>query len=110
VAREFDEISEIIETSTSMSNRTCIVQKYIHNPLLINKRKFDIRTYVLMTSVNGNTKVYIYEEGYLRTSSSEYSLSDLSNKFVHLTNDAVQKFAKNYGKYEAGNKISYNEF
>jgi len=89
VAREFNEICEIIENSTTLSNRTCIVQKYIHNPLLINKRKFDIRTYVLMTSVNGNTKVYAYEEGYIRTSSFEYSLNDLSNKFVHLTNDAV---------------------
>ena len=62
-----------------------------------------------MTSVNGNRKVYVYEEGYLRTSSYEYSLSDLGNKFVHLTNDAVQKCTKNYGKFEAGNKISYSE-
>ena len=29
-----------------------------------------------MTSINGNTKVYIYEEGYLRTSCREYSLYD----------------------------------
>jgi tubulin--tyrosine ligase len=75
--------------STTNGKRTCIVQKYIHNPLLINRRKFDIRTYVLMTSINGNTKVYIYEEGYLRTSCREYSINNLANKFVHLTNDAV---------------------
>ena len=77
---------------------------------MINRRKFDIRTYALMVSVNGNIKVYIYEEGYLRTSSTEYSLHDLGNKFIHLTNDAVQKKAHNYGKFESGNKISYNEF
>ena len=46
-----------------------------------------------MTSVNGNVKVYLYEEGYLRTSCREFSINDLSNKFVHLTNDAVQKKA-----------------
>ena len=63
-----------------------------------------------MTSVNGNVKVYLYEEGYLRTSCREFSINDLSNKFVHLTNDAVQKKAQDYGKFEAGNKISYNEF
>ena len=63
-----------------------------------------------MTSVNGNIKVYLYEEGYLRTSCREFSINDLSNKFVHLTNDAVQKKAQDYGKFEAGNKISYNEF
>ena len=59
------------------------------NPLLINKRKFDIRTFLLMTSVNGNLKAYHYEEGYLRTSCREFSVKDLSNKFVHLTNDSI---------------------
>ena len=28
---------------------------------------------------------------------------------IHLTNDAVQKKAEDYGKYEAGNKLSYND-
>ena len=110
MAKEFNEIRDIIVDSTRANRRTCIVQKYIHNPLLIHRRKFDIRTYVLMTSVNGNTKVLIYEEGYLRTSSREYSINNLSNRLVHLTNDAVQKKAEDYGKYEAGNKLSYNEF
>jgi tubulin polyglutamylase TTLL1/tubulin monoglycylase TTLL3/8 len=27
-----------------------------------------------------------------------------------LTNDAIQKYGNNYGKYEEGNKISYAEF
>ena len=30
--------------------------------------------------------------------------------FVHLTNDAIQKMSNKYGKYEAGNKLSYIEF
>lgn len=29
---------------------------------------------------------------------------------IHLTNDAVQKNSADYGKYEPGNKLSYNEF
>ena len=29
---------------------------------------------------------------------------------IHLTNDAVQKKAEDYGKFEAGNKLSYIEF
>jgi hypothetical protein len=28
---------------------------------------------------------------------------------IHLTNDAIQKNGENYGKYEPGNKISYQE-
>lgn len=40
----------------------------------------------------------------------EYSIHNVDNKFIHLTNDAVQKFCYNYGKHEAGNKLSYSEF
>ena len=29
---------------------------------------------------------------------------------VHLTNDAVQKKGDGYGKYEKGNKVSFDEF
>mmetsp|Transcript_33812 Transcript_33812/g.32894 ORF Transcript_33812/g.32894 Transcript_33812/m.32894 type:complete len:124 (-) Transcript_33812:20-391(-) len=29
---------------------------------------------------------------------------------IHLTNDAVQKKSDDYGKFEAGNKLSYLEF
>lgn len=30
-----------------------------------------------------------------------------TNKFVHLTNDAVQKYSEDYGKYEPANKLSF---
>ena len=110
VSKDFDEIKSLIEESTRSKKKTCIVQKYISNPLLINKRKFDIRTYALLCSVNGNLRGFYYEEGYLRTSCREYSNQNLSNKLVHLTNDAIQKNAAEYGKYETGNKLSYAEF
>ena len=29
---------------------------------------------------------------------------------IHLTNDAVQKKSDDYGKFEAGNKLSYLDF
>jgi hypothetical protein len=29
---------------------------------------------------------------------------------VHLTNDAIQKNSDQYGKFEGGNKVSFNEF
>ena len=63
----------------------------MENPFLYNKRKFDMRCYILITTVNGLVKGYWYEEGYIRTTSKEYSLKNIENKFIHLTNDAVQK-------------------
>ena len=34
----------------------------------------------------------------------------MRNKFVHLTNNAVQKHSTNYGTFEDGNQLSYNDF
>jgi hypothetical protein len=63
----------------------------------------------MLTSIGGNMKAYVYEEGYIRTSSYEFDINNLHDKMIHLTNDAIQKRDKNYGKFEPGNKMSYNE-
>jgi tubulin polyglutamylase TTLL1/tubulin monoglycylase TTLL3/8 len=62
---------------------------------------------MLLTSINGYLKGYFYEEGYVRTSSQEFTLKNINNKLIHLTNDAIQKFSENYGKFENGNKLSF---
>ncbi len=101
---------EEINALTQSAKHTFILQKYIEHPLLISRRKFDIRCYSLCTWVNGSFKAYAYEEGYLRTSSAEFSLRTLDNRLVHLTNDAVQIRSDDYGKFEPGNKLSYSDF
>ena len=72
-----------------------IVQEYISNPLLIDDLKFDIRIYVLMTSIEP-LKLYIFEDGLVRFSTEKYSnrLEDLENVFIHLTNYTVNKVYK----------------
>ncbi|CAD8209305.1 unnamed protein product [Paramecium pentaurelia] len=110
VCNDLNEINKIIsEEIQEGRQRTYIVQQYIDNPFLYNKRKFDIRCYMLLTSQNGIFKGYWYQEGYIRTSSKEFTTKCL-DRFVHLTNDAVQSKDQDYGKHEPGNKISYLEF
>ena len=54
-------------------------------------------------------RVYVYKQGYLRTSSGKFSLSDQS-KFVHLTNHCFQVNGDQYAKFEQGNTLSYADF
>ena len=110
LARSLREVQQIIGRESSNSERTYILQKYIDYPLLVHKRKFDFRCYGLLTSINGQVKGYCYQDGYVRTSSREYSLDDLSDLHVHLTNDAVQQKDEDYGKFESGNKMSLQDF
>ena len=78
-------------------------------PLLYNKRKFDFRCYLLVVQVSNKIRGYWYEDGYVRTSSKEFTVSNVKDKFVHLTNDFIQKKSENYGKHEIGNKLSFRE-
>ena len=88
VWQDIAQIEAYVETGT---RSWYIIQKYIHNPLLINKRKFDIRWYALLSAINGKHYGFFYQDGYLRTASKEYDAADVDDKFMHLTNDAIQK-------------------
>lgn len=108
-------VTSSIDTATLKANYTYgsrgwIVQKYMIAPLLVAKRKFDVRCYVLVVLNGKQLSGYFYEEGYVRTSCKKYSLKSLDDRETHLTNDAVQKKAKSYGKFEQGNKLSYAEW
>jgi len=73
------------------------VQSYIKNPYLINNLKFDLRIYVLVTSVDP-LRVYIYKEGLTRFATEEYTNDPdmISNNFIHLTNFSINKESGNF--------------
>ena len=106
VCRELGQIRNIITNSmVNGRKRTYIIQKYMERPLLYKMRKFDIRVFALVNTVNGNMTAYWYQDGYLRTSCREYNIKNEKNRLIHLTNDAVQKKSEDYGRFEQGNKV-----
>lgn len=109
VQKDKNKIKQHIEKNVD-DKHSFIIQKYMKNIFLYNKRKFDIRVYMLMVTIGGITKFFWYEEGYIRTSSEIYKADDISDLFIHLTNDAIQSQNDTYSKYEKGNKVSYTQF
>jgi len=74
-------------------NYPCIVQRYITNPLLIGGYKCDLRIYVLVKNIQPLT-IFIYEEGLVRFSTHKFNLTDIRDKFCHLTNSSINKHNK----------------
>mmetsp|Transcript_31323 Transcript_31323/g.94100 ORF Transcript_31323/g.94100 Transcript_31323/m.94100 type:complete len:880 (+) Transcript_31323:135-2774(+) len=69
---------------------SCVVQRYIERPLLVDGYKFDLRVYVAVTNYHPLT-VYVYREGLARFSTQKYDMSDLTNQYAHLTNTSINK-------------------
>ena len=69
-----------------------IAQKYIENSLIVKNRKFDIRQWVLVTDWNPLT-VWVYQEPYFRFPASDYDANNILDRFIHLTNNSVAKYA-----------------
>ena len=104
-------------------SRPLIVQHYIAKPHLINHTKYDLRIYVLVTSLNPLRyadicilikkktyrslkscffipicRIYLYDEGLVRFASNKYTHDNksLSDVFMHLTNYSINKNSSTY--------------
>ena len=72
-----------------------VVQTYLADPHLINQRKWDMRTYVLCTSVSP-LRAYVYTRGLVRFATSKYDPDAQAggDKTQFLTNTSVNKHAE----------------
>jgi hypothetical protein len=92
-----------------LKSTNLVIQKYLESPMLIRGRKFDLRVFGLITP---QLHAYVFEACYVRLSSETMDLSDkeaLTNKYMHLTNNAIQELGPKYGLHEKGNIISIPE-
>ncbi|KAM7292491.1 putative tubulin polyglutamylase TTLL1 isoform X1 [Ixodes scapularis] len=78
-----------------------VVCRYLERPLLIGGRKFDLRLYALVTSFRP-LRAYLYRRGFCRLCQLHYSLQDLTDPLVHLTNVSVQRQGGRYNSQHGG--------
>jgi tubulin monoglycylase TTLL3/8 len=67
--------------------------------MIVKKRKFDIRHWVLVTNWNPLT-IWIYGEPYIRFPSNDYNPNDITDVLTHLTNNSI-------GKNDKSSKATY---
>ena len=74
-----------------------LVQRYVHNPCLINGSKFDLRIYVYVTSFDP-LRIYICRDGLTRLATQKYSKKRAStkNRYMHLTNYSINKNSSDF--------------
>lgn len=72
-----------------------LAQRYIANPHLVGEKKYDLRIFVLVTSYNPLV-VWLHRTGFARFCHHRFSLDDIDNTFIHVTNTAVQKTNPKY--------------
>ncbi|XP_043263469.1 tubulin polyglutamylase TTLL4-like [Colletes gigas] len=89
----------IISDLKKIPKKPLICQFYISIPKLINGVKFDIRLYVLVTSIDP-LRIYLYENGLVRFATVKYlnNPTTFQNRFMHLTNTSVNKNSPNFIK------------
>lgn len=113
VINSYKQIPKSAKIKRKQPNKTAlIVQQYIANPcLLFNRTKFDLRVYVLLTSVMP-LRIYVYEDGLVRFASVKYSnhTDNLTDQFIHLTNYSVNKNNTNYVSNNDSNGHSGNKW
>jgi len=83
-----------IQPSSPTARRPVMVQAYLPRPLLMDGRKFDLRIYILVTSVYPTLRVFIYKQGLVRFATVKYeapSESNVGQRRMFLTNYAVNK-------------------
>lgn len=81
-----------------------IIEEYISNPFLITGRKFDIRLYAVITSINPLV-IYFHNEGLVLFAANEYNENgDISNLQMHLTNYEINKNSPKFKECEGINE------
>ena len=82
LAPNSDELRDVLENNPPMDSEL-IIQRYVCNELTWNRRKYDVRMFWMVASID--PLLVLYHDGYTRIGNSAYDESDFSDTRKHLT-------------------------
>ena len=91
-------LSDLPSKSSFVGTPQLVIQEYINNPLIIDNKKFDLRIFVLIASVEPLI-AFVADEGLARFATEEYqpvNKENLKNVFMHLTNYSLNKLCPKF--------------
>jgi tubulin monoglycylase TTLL3/8 len=91
----FNNMSRLKQYTDTCQREFWVAQKYIENPLIVHRKKFDIRQWVIGMDYDP-LSIFFYKRAYLRFCSTDFTLDDVENRVVHLANNCVQKHSKDF--------------
>ena len=93
-----EKYTDIPKNYIANSQRDMLVQRYVKTPILLDKKKFDLRLYVLIKSFDP-IEAYLADEGLARLCTENYRMptkENMKNLYMHLTNFSLNKNSENF--------------
>ena len=100
--KDMNELKELIKKSRDENAIPDLISRYIDKPHLINKKKYDLRIYVLVASFSP-LRIYLYYNGLVRFATEDYQQGNYDNIYIHITNYSINKNNSNYKSNQKNN-------
>lgn len=97
------EITDSLEKIEQNKGDYVLAQELLLNSYLVNKRKINIRVYVVVVSHRNNIKIYVYNDGFISYTKKHFEPSDKSND-NHVTTGYVDR------KVYVHNPLTHGDF
>jgi len=81
-------IRVLTDVATAPVDAPWMVQQYLEKPHTMHKRKYVLRLYVLIASIEP-LRVYLYRQGFAKLASEPYDVNDADNVYSQLTNPDI---------------------
>lgn len=81
-------ISVVSDIASVPMDSSWLVQQYVANPHTMHQRKYVLRLYVLVSSIEP-LRIHLHQQGFAKLASAPYDVNDVDNPYSQLTNPDI---------------------